>query len=381
MAPPSGAAHRIAVPDAREPRRPRPARRRRSDVLAPRPLTFGLPGGTGAARGVDRERRERSTRSTGSSSALAAVVFVLIEVTLIAFVFRYRRRRRDAGRTSRARRSTGTRGSRSSGRSSRRSSSSSSRSSRSRRCPTSRRSPEAGEDVVTIEVTAHQFYWQYELRERRALVRHALPPRRPQGARSSSTPRTWTTRWWVPELTGKRDAIPGQTNELHFTPRGGRVFDERRLRRVLRHPARAHDDAASRSSPQDEFDAWLEENAPGSADDVALGEQRSGRRPARSATASTGEGDIGPAIARQRHAHEPRGARRRSSRRARTCRREPGLHAAGRARAGRTSRSTRSSPTSSRTSSSRAGRGRRWPLTRRPPGAPRLEGGPRRLAG
>ncbi len=84
--------------------------------------------------------------------------------------------------------------------------------------------PEPGEDVLVVNVTAHQFYWQYEY---------------PGGALSFDTlylpvdrPVTLVIRsedvdhsWWVPELTGKRDAIPGKTNELNFTPNRTGVFE------------------------------------------------------------------------------------------------------------------------------------------------------------
>ena len=31
--------------------------------------------------------------------------------------------------------------------------------------------------------------------------------------------------WWVPELTGKRDAIPGRTNVLRFTPTKEGIYE------------------------------------------------------------------------------------------------------------------------------------------------------------
>ena len=44
-----------------------------------------------------------------------------------------------------------------------------------------------------------------------------LPPGRPADRRSGSPPTTSIHSFWVPQLAGKEDAIPGQVNQLRFT--------------------------------------------------------------------------------------------------------------------------------------------------------------------
>ena len=84
------------------------------------------------------------------------------------------------------------------------------------RIPAVEASGEASGDL-RVRVDAHQFYWQYTY---------------PNGAVSFDTLVLPVDRavtldlhsadvahsWWVPALTGKRDAIPGRTNELTFKP-------------------------------------------------------------------------------------------------------------------------------------------------------------------
>ena len=87
--------------------------------------------------------------------------------------------------------------------------------------------------------TGHQFYWQYTY---------------PNGAISFDTlylpvgktaslelhSKDVNHSWWVPELTGKLDAIPGHPNTLDFEPRRTGHLRERQVRRVLRYPTRDH---------------------------------------------------------------------------------------------------------------------------------------------
>ena len=155
--------------------------------------------------------------------------------------------------------------------------------------------PKAGDDVLVVEVTAHQFYWQYEY---------------PGGTLSFDTlylpvdrPITLVIRsadvdhsWWVPELTGKRDAIPGRTNELNFRARETGTFSNGVCGEFcgIQHTRML---TTVEVLAPDEFQAWLDDNAPGSADEVALGEQEWTASCAKCHGLS-GEGDIGPAIAR-----------------------------------------------------------------------------------
>jgi cytochrome c oxidase subunit II len=76
-----------------------------------------------------------------------------------------------------------------------------------------------GQGGQLIRVEAHQFYWQYVYEDENGVVsldRLVLPVERP--VRLVFTSRDVDHSWWVPELTGKRDAIPGRTTTLNFTP-------------------------------------------------------------------------------------------------------------------------------------------------------------------
>jgi cytochrome c oxidase subunit 2 len=156
--------------------------------------------------------------------------------------------------------------------------------------------PKAGDDVLVVEVTAHQFYWQYAY---------------PGGALSFDTlylpvdrPVTLLIRsadvnhaWWVPELTGKRDAIPGITNKLHFRPRVVGTFSNGVCGEFCGIQHARMTTAVEVLSP-DGFAAWLDENAPpeNEAGLAALGEQEWLASCAK-CHGMTGEGDIGPPIA------------------------------------------------------------------------------------
>ena len=79
-------------------------------------------------------------------------------------------------------------------------------------------------DELVVRVEGHQFYWRYvypggEI----ALDTLVLPVDRP--VRLELTSYDVNHSWWVPELLGKRDAIPGQVNELRFTPQIEGAFE------------------------------------------------------------------------------------------------------------------------------------------------------------
>jgi cytochrome c oxidase subunit II len=152
----------------------------------------------------------------------------------------------------------------------------------------------ATRDLLRIRVEAHQFYWQYEY---------------PNGALSFDTlylpagrtvelelrSRDVDHSWWVPELTGKRDAIPGEVNTLRFTPRRPGTFENGVCGEFcgIQHAFMTTDvEVMSRG----EFEAWLDENVPQAADAVALG-QSEWEAACAKCHGIEGEGDIGPAIA------------------------------------------------------------------------------------
>jgi cytochrome c oxidase subunit II len=162
------------------------------------------------------------------------------------------------------------------------------------RIPDVEAKPGAEDDPLVVDVTAHQFYWQY---------------RYPNGALSFDTlylpvdrPVTLVLRsadvdhsWWVPELTGKRDAIPGVTNRLHFRPRETGTFENGVCGEFCgiqhaRMTTRVEVLAAS------SFEAWLTRNTPEAVDENALGEAE-WRAACAKCHGLAGEGGIGPPIA------------------------------------------------------------------------------------
>jgi cytochrome c oxidase subunit 2 len=155
--------------------------------------------------------------------------------------------------------------------------------------------PEPGEDVLVVDVTAHQFYWQYEY---------------PNGAISYDTlylpvdrPVTLVIRsedvahaWWVPELTGKRDAIPGRTNKLNFRPRVVDTFDGVCGEFCgIQHAVMS---TVVDVLPAGDFDAWLAEHAPPETPEgLALLGEGEWKASCAKCHGLSGQGDIGPPIA------------------------------------------------------------------------------------
>jgi cytochrome c oxidase subunit II len=153
--------------------------------------------------------------------------------------------------------------------------------------------PGTAADTVAIRVEAHQFYWQYEY---------------PNGAVSLDTlyvpeDRTISLEldaldvnhsWWVPELTGKRDVIPGRTNVLNFAPRTVGTYEGK----CAEHCGVQH--AVMQTTvevlTQADYDAWLAENAPDAVDPVALGEQEWNAVCAK-CHLEDGSGLVGPTVA------------------------------------------------------------------------------------
>jgi cytochrome c oxidase subunit II len=147
------------------------------------------------------------------------------------------------------------------------------------------------QNPLRVRVEAHQFYWQYEY-ENGVVSLDTL--RIPVGRPVELSIITWDVNhsWWVPALTGKRDAIAGHKNILRFTPtREGEYQGECAELCGVQH-AVMHTTVAvlGRSA----FDAWLD-SARG-ADPESLGKQEWDSVCAKCHGLS-GEGDVGPAIA------------------------------------------------------------------------------------
>jgi len=75
----------------------------------------------------------------------------------------------------------------------------------------------ASSDPLVVHVVGHQFYWEYTYPNGVVSVDTLrLPVDRP--VRLVLNGSDVVHSWWVPQITGKRDAIPGKTNTLDFTP-------------------------------------------------------------------------------------------------------------------------------------------------------------------
>jgi cytochrome c oxidase subunit 2 len=154
--------------------------------------------------------------------------------------------------------------------------------------------PPAGSDPLVVEVVAHTFYWEYTYPNGVVQVDELrLPVERP--VRLELEAADVIHSWWVPELTGKRDAIPGRTNTLDFTVRETGTFTGQCAEFCgVQHAVMT---TTIEVVPQAEFDAWLaDQEAAQAAGTSNLGEQTWAGVCA-TCHGLDGEGDVGPAIA------------------------------------------------------------------------------------
>jgi cytochrome c oxidase subunit 2 len=153
------------------------------------------------------------------------------------------------------------------------------------------------DDELVIDVQAHQFYWQYVYPEGQiALDTLVLPVDRP--VRLELVTYDVNHSWWVPELTGKRDAIAGRTNVLRFTPDREGVFEGRcaELCGILHTVMPTTVEVVSTAEYQSRLQLLTGQDQPG-ATQLALGRETWDRVCAK-CHGLAGEGDIGPTIAK-----------------------------------------------------------------------------------
>ncbi|HEY7561701.1 MAG TPA: cytochrome c oxidase subunit II, partial [Gaiellaceae bacterium] len=151
-------------------------------------------------------------------------------------------------------------------------------------------------DELVIRVEAHQFYWQYVYPEGQiAIDTLVLPVDRPVKLELVSFDVNHS--WWVPELTGKRDAIPGRTNVLRFTPTREGVFEGRcaELCGILHTVMPTNVEVVSRTEYASRLQLLTGQDQPGAAQ-LSLGRQTWDRVCAK-CHGLGGEGDIGPPVA------------------------------------------------------------------------------------
>jgi cytochrome c oxidase subunit 2 len=121
--------------------------------------------------------------------------------------------------------------------------------------------PEAGAaGRLDVTVEGRQFYWQYTYPNGVVAVdRLRVPVGRVVDV--TITAPTWDVvhSWWVPELTGKRDAIPGETTSTWFRANREGTFDGRCGEFCGLEHARM--ETIVEAIPAAEFDAWLSQEA------------------------------------------------------------------------------------------------------------------------
>lgn len=153
--------------------------------------------------------------------------------------------------------------------------------------------PDDGEEALAVRVVAHQFYWQYEY-PNGAISLDVLTLPVDRTVRLELTATDVAHSWWVPELTGKRDAIPGRTNVLYFKP--DRLGDFRGQCAEFCGIQHTVMTTKVQVLEQAEFDAWVEREAAAQA----AAQSDLGKRAFDTVCAKChgpqGEGDIGPVI-------------------------------------------------------------------------------------
>jgi cytochrome c oxidase subunit II len=147
---------------------------------------------------------------------------------------------------------------------------------------------------ITVRVEAHQFYWQYVYENGAvSLDRLVLPVNTHVTLELISYDVDHS--WWVPELTGKRDAIPGQKNTLEFEPNVVGTFEGQCAEHCgVQHAVMRTDvDVVSAA----EFDEWLsaQEELQSQADPEYGGTVFAAA--CAKCHGEAGEGDVGPPIA------------------------------------------------------------------------------------
>lgn len=135
-----------------------------------------------------------------------------------------------------------------------------------------------GPDVLHVDVKAHQWWWEYKYPKENVYTANELhiPIGRPVVLSLSSD--NVIHDFWVPELAGKQDVVPGQTNTEVIQAEHAGTY----LGQCAEYCGLSHADMRLRVVAQSEadYDNWVRgEQAPASAEAVAefkkLGEQYS----------------------------------------------------------------------------------------------------------
>ncbi|HSK16964.1 MAG TPA: cytochrome c oxidase subunit II [Gaiellaceae bacterium] len=165
------------------------------------------------------------------------------------------------------------------------------------RTPDVQATPQEGDpDELVVQVEGHQFYWRYVYPDGEiALDTLVVPVDTP--VRLELTSYDVNHSWWVPELTGKRDAIPGRTNVLRFRPLEEGVYDGEcaELCGILHAVMPTTVEVVSEAEYADRLGLLGRQDQPG-ATQLALGRD-SWDLVCAKCHGPAGEGDIAPAVA------------------------------------------------------------------------------------
>lgn len=152
-------------------------------------------------------------------------------------------------------------------------------------------------DELVVRVEGHQFYWRYVYPDGQiSLDTLVLPVDRPVKLELVSFDVNHS--WWVHELTGKQDAIPGQMNELRLRPTREGTFegDCAELCGVLHAVMPTTVEVVSQQEYASRIERLSGQDQTGDAQ-LALGRE-SWERVCAKCHGPAGEGDLGPPIAR-----------------------------------------------------------------------------------
>jgi cytochrome c oxidase subunit 2 len=150
----------------------------------------------------------------------------------------------------------------------------------------------------SIEVQGRQFYWQYVYPNGAITINELrLPVGRVANLRVTAPEGDVIHSFWVPQLNGKRDAIPGHPNTLKLKPSDIGTYPVRCAELCgLQH---AKMDGTVKVVAADEFDRWVAARA--AAQQTEAGRMALGKEIFEGACATChglhGEGFIGPALA------------------------------------------------------------------------------------
>jgi cytochrome c oxidase subunit 2 len=157
----------------------------------------------------------------------------------------------------------------------------------------------AGESM-TVKIRAQQFYWQFEYPDGQISIDRMVVPV-DEVVRLEVTSPDVAHSWWIPQLGGKIDAIPGRTNTTWFKATKEGVYSGQCAEFCgIQHAVmRADVDVVTRA----EYETFLATHEPGSA---AVGREIFEGSCAK-CHGLAGQGDIGPKIAGSALLSDPKG--------------------------------------------------------------------------